>query len=216
MSGIIIWDDRAGVAQMSAQFNVTGTAGGLTLVQKSKFRVTITSSGDDVQVCMRYGTPNLKAQNVNSIPPLQGAYTPFDVPFNTNPILTAADLKTMIDADATWGPRTTIVDNGNGSLDITVEGTMAIIQFGNMAGASWNQLLKPFNIDYLESSRVAVRLSVTGNAVRYKIDGSTPTAADGDRIPVNEHDDIFGIQNVKRLLLIEEAADANVHFTVFI
>ena len=60
-----------------------------------------------------------------------------------------------------------------------------------------------------------VFLSVETNAIRYRIDGTDPTASEGHPLAAGDKLTVTGYNNIKRLRMIRQSADAAVKVTLF-
>lgn len=62
---------------------------------------------------------------------------------------------------------------------------------------------------------VKIRVSVETNSIRYRIDGTDPTASIGHLVVAGEYFDLEGETNISRLRMIRASADATVNITYF-
>lgn len=60
-----------------------------------------------------------------------------------------------------------------------------------------------------------VFISVETNAIRYRIDGTDPTASEGHPVAAGASVTITGYDNIRRLKMIRQSADAAVKVTFF-
>ena len=66
-----------------------------------------------------------------------------------------------------------------------------------------------------KSPRMA-RLSVEGDSIRYRVDGSDPTTTIGHKLVVGDFMDIVGWENLKKLRMVDVSTDATVQVTYYI